>query len=79
MNSKLRGPILKLSLDQMVAGDNEHGHNFQDLINSVTDTIGNVAEYHVRNENGYFVVYYLTYDDIQYSGSHTAHTGSGVV
>jgi hypothetical protein len=60
----LRGPILILTMDQLVGGSDFFGHNFQDMINHLTDQIGDVAEYHVRNLDGKFAVYYLTFDDI---------------
>jgi hypothetical protein len=64
-NIKLKGPILTLSMKDMVNGHIKYGHNFQDYINSITDKIGNVAEYHVKEINGNFCVYYLTFDDIR--------------
>jgi hypothetical protein len=62
--SALRGPILVLNMDQLVAGSDFYGHNFQDMINDLTDKLNDVAEYHVRNLDGNFAVYYLTFDDI---------------
>jgi hypothetical protein len=64
-NIKLKGPIITLSMKDIVKGHPVYGHNFQYYINELTDKIGNVAEYHVKEINGHFCVYYLTFEDLK--------------
>ncbi len=51
------GPIRIMTFEELIEGDPVYGHNFQDMINDMTDRLGNVAEYAVRDFNGYFGIY----------------------
>jgi hypothetical protein len=61
----LKGPILTLSMEELVEGHEQLGHNLVEWIYSVTDQIPGLAEHHVKLVDGKFCVYYLTYEDIE--------------
>lgn len=59
----MRGPLARLSMSDIVKGFGALGHNLQEYINQLTDSVGDVAEYHVREEDGFLCVYYVTFAD----------------
>lgn len=60
----MKGPIATLTIDDIVQGFGRHGHNLQDYINALTDTIPeDVAAYHLRKVNDKLCVYYTTVEE----------------
>lgn len=62
----MKGPLVRLSMKDIVNGFGPCGHNLQDYINQLTDSTGeSVVCYELKEEDGLLCVYYTTSDDEQ--------------